>query len=81
MLLTAKSLNESWLLADETRQRGARRVFYCSAVLFAHAIESGTVTPGRDGVLVYYSPANNVRVIVDPATGNIITVGYGGATK
>lgn len=37
------------------------------------AIVSGTRTPAGDGVSAYTSSANNVTVIVDDATGRIIT--------
>jgi hypothetical protein len=41
-------------------------------------ILSGRRSVGRTGgTLVYYSTSNNVTVIVDAATGRVITTGYG----
>jgi hypothetical protein len=57
---------------DRMQQRG-----YVPSVV-EDAITSGTRTPSYGGASSFYSPANNVTVIVDDASGRVVTVMGGG---
>jgi hypothetical protein len=57
---------------DRMQQRG-----YVPSVV-EDAITNGTRTPSYGGASSYYRPVNNVTVIVDDASGRVVTVMGGG---
>ncbi|MDI3438489.1 DUF4258 domain-containing protein [Erwinia sp. V90_4] len=46
-----------------------------------NAIKTGTIYPTKPGTTGYYDPENNVRVITNTKSGNVVTVLPGAPTS